>query len=321
MEDSAGSVVLRYKTMAGSVFFFLVYVAPFAVLGVWDKFSEKKVPQWWSERELPGMIKAALIWLAISGLSAIAFYGLLALLSYRSDTRKIAKFRQCYSGLSYEEKQILNDVMVPFGCVPGSVNVGQLNALESIAASTPFVSNVNGPYELRLSTKQPLEILLRRDKTLRTKSKPKLLSIHQGDENPDIGIKVTVKPEGKRRQTFRNREFAGTREPRALEGFELEITPRIPGLGLKYMGHFEEFGDSGFVHDGEFITTPTARRLEGFAVELTGPANDKYDVHYMARIQSPLNNTDEFKNGEFCGTRGRSLRIEGISVWILPRRI
>jgi Clostridial hydrophobic W len=232
---------------------------------------------------------------------------------------EIKSLRPRYSMLTYEEKVLLRDVAMPLG-LPGGLNVGQLNLLDSIHDKTSFLRKVGGTYELKQESKEPLRALLSSDRTL--KSKAKIIAETAGEDgNPSIGIKVTVKPEGKRRQTFQSREFAGTREPRALEGFELEITPRIPGLGLKYMGHFEGFGDSDFVHDGEFITTPTARRLEGFAIELTRPANHKYDVHYMARIQSPLDNTDEFKNGEFCGTRGRSLRIEGISVWILPRPI
>jgi hypothetical protein len=102
---------------------------------------------------------------------------------------------------------------------------------------------------------------------------------------------------------------------RALEGFSVRIAPPIPGLNLRYMGHFQDTRDTEFVNEGEFLCAPgpDAKRLEGFAIELTGTAAPKFEISYWAHIQA-WDNTREFKSGAFCGSRGVGLRVEAIKV-------
>ena len=82
------------------------------------------------------------------------------------------------------------------------------------------------------------------------------------------------------------------------------------------MAHLQDIGDVPFVTEGHFIgTRGQSRRLEGFAIELTGPNANQFDVWYMAHEQD-IGDTNWFRNGEFCGTRGQSRRVEGIRVKI-----
>jgi hypothetical protein len=141
----------------------------------------------------------------------------------------------------------------------------------------------------------------------------------RNSERGGIGLQVLVHLQDIGDQTFRNNQFAGTRgESRRLEGFQLRIDPSVEGLSLRYMAHLQDIGDVPFTSEGEFVgTRGESRRLEGFAIDLIGPAADKYDVLYKAHVEG-IGDTRFFKNGEFCGTRGESRRIEGILVRIVP---
>jgi hypothetical protein len=130
-----------------------------------------------------------------------------------------------------------------------------------------------------------------------------------------VGLEVVVQLEAKGKQVFRNDQFAGTRaEGRGLEGFRLRIDPPVKGLSLRYMAHLQGIGDR-FAHEGEWLGALKGESciVEGFSVELSGPLADRYAVSYMAHIRG-LGDTATFKNGDFCGTRDRKLRVEGIQV-------
>jgi len=134
-------------------------------------------------------------------------------------------------------------------------------------------------------------------------------------------LSVLVHLQGLGDRIGRENEFLGTRgESRRLEGFSIEITPKVRDLELRYMAHLEGIGDVPFVEGGQFIgTRGQSRRLEGFAINLTGRDADEYDVAYMAHVQD-FGDTGLFFNGQFCGTRGQSRRVEGLLVRIDPKR-
>jgi hypothetical protein len=133
-------------------------------------------------------------------------------------------------------------------------------------------------------------------------------------------LDVLVHLEGIGDLGFRDNEFAGTRgQSRRLEGFQLQISPSLAGLSIRYMAHLQNIGDVPFVNEGQFVgTRGQFRRLEGFAVELTGPAAANFDVVYLAHLQG-IGDSGFFRNGQFCGTRGECRRVEGILVRIEPR--
>jgi len=134
---------------------------------------------------------------------------------------------------------------------------------------------------------------------------------------PDtVGLEVIVQLQAGERQRFRNGEWAGTKGiKRGLEGFSLRIVPPVRDLSLRYRGHFQGAGDLGFVNEGEFLIPDEPRRLEGFNIELTGHAAEKYDICYLAHLEG-WGDTRISKNGSFCGTQKESRRVEAIKVWI-----
>jgi hypothetical protein len=132
-----------------------------------------------------------------------------------------------------------------------------------------------------------------------------------------LGLKIMVHLERFGDREFRDREFAGTRgQALRLEGFAIAIEPPHPGLGIRYMAHVQNLGDTPWVTEGEYIgSRGQGNKLEGFAIELTGPEAQRYKVCYMAHIER-VGDTEVFSDGEFCGRRGKALRVEGIKVWV-----
>jgi uncharacterized protein YjdB len=135
--------------------------------------------------------------------------------------------------------------------------------------------------------------------------------------NVPVSLKVLVRMQGIGDRTFRDKEFAGTRaQCRRIKGFQIRIEPPIPCLNLQYMAHVEGVGDSGWMEEGEIAgSLDKSKRIEGFALRLTGWQADCYDVFYTAHIQK-IGDTPVSSNGQYCGTRGRSLRVEGMTVWL-----
>ncbi|MGV9249722.1 matrixin family metalloprotease [Streptomyces sp. NPDC003710] len=133
-------------------------------------------------------------------------------------------------------------------------------------------------------------------------------------------LEVLVHLEGIGDQNYRENELAGTRgQARRLEGFQIDISPAVPSLSLRYMAHLQDIGDVPFESEGKFIgTRGESRRLEGFAIELIGEAAPMYNVFYMAHLQD-TGDTGFYQNGQFCGTRGQSRRVEAILVRIEPK--
>ena len=118
---------------------------------------------------------------------------------------------------------------------------------------------------------------------------------------------------------FQADQFAGTRG-RQIEEFQISFKPAVPGLRMQYFAHVQDHGDTAWSSDGQFVgTRDEGRRIEGFAIRLTGPSARNYDVEYTAYVQDkgdqPL-----AKNGEFCGTRGGGLRVESMRIRIVKRR-
>ncbi|MFN5965880.1 MAG: hydrogenase, partial [Pseudanabaena sp.] len=57
----------------------------------------------------------------------------------------------------------------------------------------------------------------------------------------------------------------------------------VDGVRFRYFAHLQNIGDTEFVDEGNFVGTRNEdRRLEGFAIELTGPDANNFDVFYMA---------------------------------------
>ena len=62
-------------------------------------------------------------------------------------------------------------------------------------------------------------------------------------------------------------------------------------------------------------TRNQSKRLDGFAIRLTGANAATSHVHYMAHLEK-TGDTAWFSDGAFCGTRGESLDVQSITVYV-----
>ncbi|GGA55595.1 hydrogenase [Okeania sp. KiyG1] len=132
-----------------------------------------------------------------------------------------------------------------------------------------------------------------------------------------VGLKVLVHIQNIGDRIFAGQEYAGTRgQGFRVEAFQINIEPPIPGLNLEYMAHVSEIGDTPWLEAGKLAgERGKSRRIEGFAVRLTGIQAANYDVFYTAHVQN-MGDLPVYSNGAYCGTRNQALRVEGIKVWI-----
>ena len=65
-------------------------------------------------------------------------------------------------------------------------------------------------------------------------------------------------------------------------------------------------------------TQGQALRLEGISIELYGEVAEYYDVYYRVHAQD-IGWLSWAKNGEYAGTAGRSARLEGIQIVLVPK--
>jgi len=134
-----------------------------------------------------------------------------------------------------------------------------------------------------------------------------------------IALTGVVHMQGLGDSPLQDATWAGTKgQSRRLEGFAVNFTSPVPGLGIEYMCHVAGLGDQQWVPGGSFCgTRGQGRSLEGLAVRLTGANAAKYDVVYACHLEF-AGDMGPVKNGTFCGTRGQSRRLEAIEVWVKP---
>ncbi|MEM9771113.1 MAG: hypothetical protein AAF889_05875 [Cyanobacteria bacterium P01_D01_bin.73] len=134
------------------------------------------------------------------------------------------------------------------------------------------------------------------------------------------GLEVMVHISGVGDRKFSDNELAGTKgEARRLEGLQLSFNPRMSGLGIRYMGHVENIGDTPWVGEGQYVgSRGKGLRLEGFAIELTGPEASKFDVCYMGHFAN-YGDSNVITNGVLCGARGQGLTLEAVKIWLQPK--
>ena len=94
--------------------------------------------------------------------------------------------------------------------------------------------------------------------------------------------------------------------------------PGVPPLPsslarIRYMGHFEGYGDSKFVNQANILGDPNRQeRLEGFRIN-TIQNSQPIKLRYMAHV-SRMGDTKWIAMGKFCGTRGQGRAVEGIAI-------
>lgn len=101
-----------------------------------------------------------------------------------------------------------------------------------------------------------------------------------------------------------------------IDSFAVNFNRVMPGLGLEYMAHLADIGDTGYVPAG----TPTPSQWhQGVAFRLTGPLAGYFTVRYRVRAAG-IGESAYVSDGVLCGTRGEYRPITSILVEVLLKR-
>lgn len=103
---------------------------------------------------------------------------------------------------------------------------------------------------------------------------------------------------------------------RKLKGLELIVQPANADLNVEYKVIVEDSGDLGWMSEGQLAgSTSGSAKIEAFAVRLTGPNANRFNVLYRAVIKK-AGLTKLSMNGAWCGSKG-GRRIEVIMIKIV----
>ncbi|OHD11029.1 MAG: hypothetical protein A2Y41_02750 [Spirochaetes bacterium GWB1_36_13] len=110
--------------------------------------------------------------------------------------------------------------------------------------------------------------------------------------------------------------FVGTKgQSKPLEMLNFEL--KSGDIKFEYTAHIQDVGDTPWAafSGGKGSVGRLGKRMEGIAFRLTPEYAAKYDIYYRGHVQN-VGDTPWYKNGEYCGTKGKSLRMEGIQIII-----
>lgn len=113
-----------------------------------------------------------------------------------------------------------------------------------------------------------------------------------------------------------NGEWSGTiGKAKRLEALQID-PPK--GVELEIVVHLQKIGDKPYcniTHGNNIVigTTGEARRMEGISIRCTKNTTGK-KLKYQGHCQT-YGDTRICSDGEFCGTRGKSKRLEAIRIW------
>lgn len=99
------------------------------------------------------------------------------------------------------------------------------------------------------------------------------------------------------------------------DGVELEVTVHLQGIGDKVYKGIRKGESSGLGssdNDPIIGTVGESRRLEGFSIRCTRNTTGK-KLYYQGHVQG-IGNTAVCSEGEYCGTRGQSKRLEALRI-------
>ena len=104
-----------------------------------------------------------------------------------------------------------------------------------------------------------------------------------------------------------------------LEAFRIDTSDPDLASGLTYRTYVQNIGWQDWVSSGQIAgTTGMSLRVEALAIQLSGRAEELYDVYYRAHVQN-IGWMAWAKNGESTGSHGLSYRCEAIQVRIVPK--
>ena len=104
-----------------------------------------------------------------------------------------------------------------------------------------------------------------------------------------------------------------------LEAFRINTADPDLASGLMYRAYVQNIGWQDWVTTGQTAgTTGQSLRVEALGIQLSGRAEELYDVYYRAHVQN-IGWMAWAKNGETTGSHGLSYRCEAIQVRIVPK--
>ena len=114
---------------------------------------------------------------------------------------------------------------------------------------------------------------------------------------------------------------------RRISGFQIDPDYSTPGLGIRYMAHTADTGDTPWATAGTFVGTrnapPRYRAMYGFAIEVTGPEAAFYTVQYRVKLVgsawSPWATDGAFIGNRWLGGIPVPPPVEAMEVRIVPR--
>lgn len=145
-------------------------------------------------------------------------------------------------------------------------------------------------------------------------------------ETPSIAYRAHVQNKGWMAPVS-NGEWAGTRGQSLRlesikitppEGMELEVTAHIQDIGDKvYKGikKGQSSGTGSSTNDPIIGTVGKSKRLEAITIRATKNTTGK-KLQYQGHGQN-YGDTKVCNEGEMCGTKGKSLRLEAIRIWLV----
>ena len=89
--------------------------------------------------------------------------------------------------------------------------------------------------------------------------------------------------------------------------------------GVRYRTHVQGYGWLNWMKDGNYSGTQgESKRLEAVQIELTGEAEEQYDIYYRVHAQT-YGWLGWAKNGASAGTEGLSKRLEAIEIVMVKK--
>lgn len=126
-----------------------------------------------------------------------------------------------------------------------------------------------------------------------------------------LGIRVRFSASGEQSVPMGAAAYSGGA---SVEGFTLELSPPIEGLGIEYMASVIGQGSTAWTAGGSYCgSTVAGRAIEGFAIRLVGAQKDRYTIGYSGN--AALGN-----DGGYVGSVGQSTPLTSLRVGSLRLR-
>lgn len=135
-------------------------------------------------------------------------------------------------------------------------------------------------------------------------------------EGSPVSVMAKMKGQGWLPAVSNNMVAGVTGQKQLLQGLKVTLpSAKVPG-SVRIKGHIQGTGWTELSQDK--VTTSGSKRLEAIALKLSGEAAKKYDIYYRTHV-SRLGWLAWVKNGKYSGTRGLSLPIEAVQVYVVKK--